>query len=130
MTKEEKILQFLVQNKGKFNNSQVECLRSKLNNANEADIDKCSYISLKNPWVTFILNFFLWELGAGYFYLGKYSLAVFIIIANLILTFLDIFLIFPTAIHILMALAILFSSFWETRDCNFDEIYSILKSKL
>ena len=130
MAKEEKILQFLVQNKGKFNNSQIESLRNKLDNANEADIDKCSYIPLKNPWVTFTLNFFLWELGAGYFYLGKYSLAVFVIIANLILTFLDIFLLFPLAIHFLMALAILFSSFWETRNYNFDKIYVILKGKL
>lgn len=129
MTKEEKILQFLVQNKGKFNNSQIESLRNKLNNADEADIDKCSYIPLKNHWATFILNFFLGSLGAGYFYLRNYSLAILVIVFSLVWPVL-VTIFYPLVVlWILGLLSIWLGSFNETHTWNYSEICAILDKK-
>ena len=129
MTKEEKILQFLVQNKGKFNNSQIESLRNKLNNADEADIDKCSCIPLKNHWATFILNFFLGSLGAGYFYLRNYSLAMLVIVFSLVWSVL-VTIFYPLGVlWILGLLSIWLDSFNETHTWNYSEICAILDKK-
>ena len=129
MTKEEKILQFLVQNKGKFNNSQIESLRNKLNNADEADIDKCSCIPLKNHWATFILNFFLGGLGAGYFYLRDYTSAMVVIVFTLVWSVLVINFFPLVVLWILGLLSIWLSSFHETHTWNYSEICAILDKK-
>lgn len=50
MTKEEKIQQFLIINKGKLHPRDMEALENKLYIADERIVDKCLWTNLKNPW--------------------------------------------------------------------------------
>ena len=131
MTKEEKILQFLINNKSKLCPSDMEALENKLYIADERVVNKCLWTNLKNPWITFILNFFLANLGGGYWYLGSYGEAIIAIVAFAIFAVLSIILylipIVPILIIIILWIVMLCLSFRETYDRNYDLITDLLK---
>lgn len=128
MTKEEKIQQFLIDNKGKLRNSDMEFLQTRLLAVDEALVDKCLWTNLKNPWVTFILNFFLADLGGGYWYLGGYGAAIATIAAFAIFACLAVVIpVVPTLVICILWVVLLCFSFKDTYNRNYDLITDLLK---
>lgn len=131
MAKEEKIQQFFITNKGKLCPSDIEALENKLYIADERVVDKCLWTNLKNPWVTFILNFFLADLGGGHWYLGNYGAAIAIIVAFAIFGVLagvmSVMSVIPTLVICILWIVVLCFSFKDTYNKNYDLITDLLK---
>lgn len=128
MTKEEKIQQFLIINKGKLHPRDMEALENKLYIADERIVDKCLWTNLKNPWATFILNFFLADLGGGYWYLGGYGAAIATITAFAIFACLAVVIpVVPTLVICILWVVLLCFSFKDTYNRNYDLITDLLK---
>ena len=128
MTKEEKIQQFLINNKSKLRPSDMEALENKLYIADERVVDKCLWTNLKNPWVTFILNFFLANLGGGYWYLGSYGVAIAAIAAFAIFACIAVVIpVLPLLLICILWIVLLCFSFKDTYHRNYDLITDLLK---
>ena len=128
MTKEEKIQQFFITNKSKLCPSDIEALENKLYIADERVVDKCLWTNLKNPWATFILNFFLADLGGGYWYLGNYGAAIAIIVAFAIFGVLAVVMpVVPMLVICILWIVVLCSSFKDTYNRNYDLITDLSK---
>lgn len=128
MTKEEKIQQFLIDNKSKLRNSDMEYIQNKLYIADERVVDKCLWANLKNPWITFILNFFFADLGGGFWYLGSYGVAILTIAAFAIFAILSAIIPLVLTLFIIILWAVLICcSFRATYDRNYDLITDLFK---
>lgn len=128
MTKEEKIQQFLISNKSKLRNNDMEYLQTELLTADEAIVDKCLWTNLKNPWVTFILNFFFADLGGGHWYLGNYGAAIVAIVTFTIFAILSAITVGVLALFIVILWIVLLCwSFGDTYNRNYELITDLLE---